>query len=109
MEDRSEPGASPDPLRELSAALFGRAVRLPVAVWVRGQAEPFFQRQAADGVGDLQTYVRKELATLVTLGMVQELPRDTDRARVFYQQVPDHPWWAVIDTANRVAQPSQPT
>lgn len=104
MVDRAQPGRSPEPLRELSAALFGRAVRLPVAVWVRGQTEPFFQRQAAEGIGDHQTYVRKELATLVQLGMVRELPRVTDRARVFYQQIPEHPWWAVIDAASRAAQ-----
>lgn len=104
-----EQGASSEALRELSAGLFGRAVRLPVAAWVRGRTEPFFQRQAAEGVNDHQTYVRKELSMLVALGMVRELPRDTDRARVFYQQIPDHPWWLVIDTALRVARAATKT
>lgn len=99
MSDR----VTPDALHELSAALFGRAVRLPLAVWVRGRTEPFFQREAAEGVSTHQPYIRKELTTLVTLGMVRELPR-INRARVFYEQVPDHPWWSVIDAAQRVAQ-----
>lgn len=103
MPDRVGQRAAPDALRELSAGLFGRAVRLPVAVWVRGRTEPFYQRQAAEGVNDHQTYVRKELAALVDLGMVRELPRETDRARVFYEQIPDHPWWQVIDTAAQAA------
>lgn len=93
----------PDALHELSAALFGRAVRLPLAVWVRGRTGPFFQREAAEGVGTHQPYIRKELATLVTLGMVRELPR-ISRARLFYEQVPDHPWWSIIDTARQVAR-----
>ncbi|WP_331758112.1 hypothetical protein OG225_42210 (plasmid) [Nocardia sp. NBC_01377] len=101
MESESPPA---DPVQELSAALFGRALRLPLGIWVRAQTEPFFQRQASDGVGMPQTYVRKELAVLVSLGMLRELPRAEGDKRLFYDQLTDHPWWLIIDAAAHAAE-----
>lgn len=98
---------SREALNAVSASLFGRALRLPLAVWVRNQHEPFFQRQAADGTAAPQTYVRKELTTLVDVGMVRELPRADGDNRVFYQQIPEHPWWEIIDVASRTAEHCQ--
>ncbi|MFI6997186.1 hypothetical protein [Nocardia sp. NPDC050175] len=97
-------GVPVDPVQELSAALFGRALRLPLAIWVRSQSEPFFQRQASDGIGIPQTYVRKELATFVQQGMLRELPRAEGDKRLFYEQVRDHPWWMIIDAADQALQ-----
>jgi hypothetical protein len=108
MQDTGSVDAPGEALREVSAELFGRALRLPLAAWVRAQPGPFFQRQAAEGIEAPQTYVRKELATLVRVGMVHELPRSDGDIRVFYEQAPDHPWWAIIDTASRAAQTSRP-
>ncbi|MCX0270051.1 hypothetical protein NLM24_04865 [Nocardia zapadnayensis] len=96
-------GVPADPVQELSAALFGRALRLPLAIWVRSRSEPFFQRQASDGIGIAQTYVRKELASFVKLGMLRELPRAEGDKRLFYEQVADHPWWLIIDAAAQAA------
>lgn len=100
------PVVSSEAVHEISSALFGRALRLPLALWVRTRSEPFFQRQAADGVGTHQTYIRKELATLVRLGMVRELPRTDGDNRLFYEQVPTHPWWGIIDAAHHAAKQS---
>ncbi|WP_063054746.1 hypothetical protein [Nocardia salmonicida] len=94
----SERGSA-DPVQELSAALFGRTLRLPLAIWVRSRTEPFFQRQASDGVAVAQTHVRKELATFVQLGMLRELPRAEGDKRLFYEQDRGHPLWGTIDAA----------
>lgn len=96
--------AAPSVLSTVSAALFGRALRLPLAAWIRQRNTPFFQKQCAEGVGSLQQYVRKELAVLVDLGMIEQLPRERGDARIFYRQVPEHPLWAVIDAATTAVE-----
>jgi hypothetical protein len=84
-------------------------MRLPFALWIRSQIQPFFQRQAADGVGTHQTYIRKELAMLVRLSMVRELSRADGDNRLFYEQIATHPWWGVIDAACRALRRSKET
>jgi len=101
-------GVPADPAHELSSVLFGRALRLPLALWVRGRREPFFQRQAADGLGTHQPYIRKELATFVQTGMVRELPRTDGDIRLFYEPVHEHPWWSIIDAAGAVLHADDP-
>ncbi|RJQ66146.1 hypothetical protein D5S17_35550 [Pseudonocardiaceae bacterium YIM PH 21723] len=86
-------------IERLSSLVFGRAIRLPLHAWVRKQTGPFFQRQAADGVGTHQTYIRTELTTLVETGMLDQLPRSDGDNRVFYSPNVDHPWWKIIDAA----------
>jgi hypothetical protein len=91
-------------LTHVSAALFGRSIRLPVAAWIRQRDTPFFQKQCAQGVGAMPQYVGKELTGLAELGMIQQLPREAGDTRIFYRQVPDNPLWAVIDAATTAVE-----
>jgi hypothetical protein len=90
---------------DISGALFGRRLRLPLALWIRKRDGEFFQREAAEGVGVPPQYVGKELGLLVQLGMITQLPRSRGDNRVFYAAEPAHPLWAVIDAAESAANP----
>lgn len=94
----------PSKLSTVSAALFGRSLRLPLAAWIRQRDTPFFQKQCAQAVGVLPQYVGKELGGLAELGMIEQLPREAGDTRILYRQVPDHPLWAVIDAATTAAE-----
>ena len=94
----------PSTLAHVSAALFGRSIRLPLAAWIRRRDTPFFQKQCAQGVGALPQYVSKELNGLAELGMIEQLPREAGDTRIFYRQVPHNPLWAVIDAATTAVE-----
>ncbi|MGC1185190.1 MAG: hypothetical protein WBA31_08585 [Candidatus Dormiibacterota bacterium] len=81
--------------------LFGRGIRLKLALWVRDQKSPFFQSQAGREVDIPVQYLRAELARLAELGLVAQLPSDPGDRRLFYEVVSDNPLWEVFDAARR--------
>lgn len=88
---------------EIGASLFGRRLRLHVALWVlaRKEREPFYQSEVARGVDYSVSGVSSELDRLVDLEMIRKLqPEHRDR-RVYYVRTAS-PLWEIIravDTA----------
>lgn len=81
--------------------LFGRGIRLKLALWVRDQKSPFFQAQAGREVDIPVQYLRAELARLAELGLIAQLPGEPGDRRLFYEVVSDNPLWEVFDAARR--------
>ena len=76
--------------------LFGRALRLRLALWVAGREDPvFFQGEAARGVDYAASAVIQELDRLDRLGMVTRLPRSAGDRRQYYART-DSPLWTVV-------------
>ena len=92
----------------LGDLLFGRRLRLRVAMWVsRCPDRPFYLGEVAAGVRYTPSGVRDELARLKQLGMIKRAPRQAGTRRVYYERL-DSPLWAIIDSASRCVrvQPS---
>lgn len=84
----------------MSADLFGRACRLPIAMWILGRDKPrFFQSEPPRELGS-PTAVRQELARLARAGLLDEERPDGEN-RVYYVRT-DSAWWAVIELASEI-------
>jgi hypothetical protein len=90
-------------LAELGHRLFGRRARLVVAAWVLAAPEVFSQHEAVQGSQLPQSNVREELERLVSLGMLDDIPKADGPGRRYYARI-DHPAWRIIDTAVEVAR-----
>lgn len=89
--------------------LFGRKLRLRVALWIHRRDEPtFFQAEAADGVGYTASAVTTELDRLIQLGMLKELPTKADDRRRYYARV-DSPLWRIIQAAQEALEAQSPS
>lgn len=85
--------------------LFGRSLRLRVALWIlRESGGSFFLSQAAAGIGYSASGISSELDRLIELQMIR---RDADAGsrRVYFTVVP-HPLWEVFAAANRLVDAS---
>lgn len=84
----------------MSADLFGRACRLPIATWILRRDKPrFFQSEPPRELGS-PTAVRQELARLARAGLLDEERPDGEN-RVYYVRT-GSAWWAVIDLASEI-------
>lgn len=83
----------------LGAAMFGRALRLRVLLWVGARESAFYQSQAASEV-DYRgvSAVAKELDTLEDLRMVRKFGRPNNTGRQNYIRV-ESPLWAIVESA----------
>lgn len=86
-----------DPTR-VSALLFGRGCRLPVAAWARAHGKRFHQSQPPTFGTTSRSNVTQELERLVRAGMLHR--DDPGDGRVYYEQT-DSPLWDVVDAAVR--------
>ena len=87
----------------VSADLFGRACRLPLAVWILTRDKPrFFQSEPPREVG-APSAVRQELARFVRAGMLEEERPDAEN-RVYYVRT-ESPLWAIIRAAADATEP----
>lgn len=90
-------------VREVSAALFGRGCRLPLALWIMKLEKPrFFQSEPPRDI-DTPTAVRQELERLSRLGLLEQERPDGEN-RVYYVRT-DSPLWHVIKAAGDVVDP----
>lgn len=81
----------------LSADLFGRSCRLPLAIWILERDKPrFYQSEPPRDVG-VPSAVRQELARFVRTGLIDEERPDAEN-RVYYMRT-DSPLWAIIRAA----------
>ncbi|KGN31128.1 hypothetical protein N802_04565 [Knoellia sinensis KCTC 19936] len=86
----------------ISADLFGRRCRLPVAMWILAREKPdFFQSEPPRELGS-PTAIRQELARLTRAGMLDEERPDGEN-RVYYFRT-DSAWWEVIEVATAILE-----
>lgn len=84
----------------VSAALFGRRCRLPIAMWILGRDKTrFYQSEPPRQLGS-PTAVRQELTRLTRAGLLDEERPDGEN-RVYYVRT-DSAWWAVIELATEI-------
>jgi hypothetical protein len=84
---------------ELGHSLFGRKLRLRVALWVLETGEaPFYLSEAAEGAGYTASGVRAELDRLESLGMLMRFPYGGS-GRLYYQRL-QSPYWEIIAAAD---------
>jgi DNA-binding MarR family transcriptional regulator len=95
-------------LDEIGASLFGRRLRLRVALWVlaREERESFYQSQVADGVAYSVSGVVAELDRLVDLGMIRRLRPEHGDRRVYYVRMVS-PLWEIIRAAHTAVELEQ--
>lgn len=93
-------------VQEVSAQLFGRPCRLPLALWIAGHGgDRFYQSEPPDELGSA-TALRQELQRLETLGMLT-VERGDDR-RLYYQRT-ESPLWDIVRAArDAVGAPYEP-
>ena len=89
----------------ISAALFGRRCRLPLALWILEHGKAFYQSEPPRDLG-AQTAIRQELARFVRAGLLDEERPDGEN-RVYYVRTTS-PLWEIIAAARRVVQGVQP-
>lgn len=92
-------------LEEVSAELFGRAMRLPIAVCVMEQEQPFYIKQIADDTGYSSSNVSAELRRMVNLAMLKEHDRPSGENRQFFTRL-DSSLWEIIRIASAVIEGS---
>ena len=86
----------------VSADLFGRPCRLPLAVWILRRDKPrFYQSEPPRELAD-PTARRQELARFVKAGLLDEERPDAEN-RVYYTRT-DSRLWEVIRTAAAVVE-----
>lgn len=84
----------------ISAELFGRSCRLPIAMWILKRDKPrFYQSEPPRELGT-PTAIRQELARLTRAGMLAEERPDGEN-RVYYVRT-DSAWWTVIELASEI-------
>lgn len=82
---------------QVSADLFGRPCRLPLAIWIMRHAKDrIYQSEPPRELG-APTAVRQELQRFVRAGLLGE-ERPDESNRVYYVRT-DSPLWAIIRTA----------
>lgn len=93
-------------LEGVSGLLFGRGLRLPLAAWIWSQTDhtPFYQQQAADGIGSKAQYMRREFELLCELEMIAPVPKGPGEIRQLYVADPDQPLWSIVETAVQVIE-----
>ncbi len=89
-------------VREVSAELFGRPCRLPLALWIlKRDKSRFFQSEPPREIGS-PTALRQELERFVRLGLLDEDRPDAEN-RVYYERT-DSPVWQVIEAAHEITR-----
>lgn len=83
----------------VSADLFGRRCRLPLALWILEHDKRFYQSEPPREIAG-QTAVRQELARFHRAGMI-EMDRPDGENRVYYEKT-DSPLWEIIRKARDV-------
>jgi hypothetical protein len=84
-------------VERLSADLFGRRCRLPVALWILGRDKPrFYQSEPPSQLGS-PTAIRQELTRFTRAGLL-DVERPDGENRVYYVRT-DSVWWGVIELA----------
>lgn len=87
---------------QVSSQLFGRACRLPIAIWILKRDKPrFYQSEPPREIGSA-TAVRQELMRLTTAGLLIEERPDAEN-RVYYVRT-ESAWWAVIQVAAELVE-----
>jgi hypothetical protein len=82
--------------------LFGRSLRLRVALWVFRRTDPtFYQTEAAEGVGYTASAVVVELGRLLQLDMLKKHSAKPGDRRKYYERV-ESPLWRIIQVADEV-------
>jgi hypothetical protein len=84
---------------EVGDLLFGRKLRLRLALWVLRRDDRFYQAEAAKGVNYSASAVADELDRLVELGMLAGQPAESGDRRRYYKKL-DHPLWAIIEAVD---------
>ena len=86
----------------ISAELFGRSCRLPIAMWIQRRDKPrFYQSEPPRELGT-PTAIRQELARLTRAGMLAEERPDSEN-RVYYVRT-DSAWWTIIEVASEILE-----
>jgi hypothetical protein len=82
---------------QVSAELFGRACRLPLALWILRREKPrFYQSEPPLDLGPASA-VRQELQRFTRAGLLAQERPDGEN-RVYYVRT-DSPLWEVIEAA----------
>jgi len=90
----------------MSAELFGRGCRLPIALWVLDHASGRFYQSEPPIALAPPTALRQELARLVRAGLLSK-ERLPGESRVYYTRT-NSPWWRVYaEVANIVTGPGE--
>ena len=84
---------------EVGDLLFGRKLRLHLALWVLRRDSEFYQTEAAKAVDYTPSAVADELDRLVQLEMLQDQPAESDGRRRYYRKR-NSPLWAIIEAAD---------
>lgn len=94
-------------VERMSADLFGRRCRLPIALWILDRDKPrFYQSEPPRELGS-PTAIRQELTRLTRAGLLEEERPDGEN-RVYYVRT-DNAWWDVIELAGELlAHQSEP-
>ncbi|OYN78909.1 hypothetical protein CG716_13655 [Mycolicibacterium sphagni] len=86
----------------ISELLFGRACRLPIALWILGsQKDRFYQSEPPESLA-ARTAIRQELERLAEVGLVYKETPDHEN-RVYYVRTTS-PLWEVIRVAAEVIE-----
>lgn len=84
----------------ISAELFGRGCRLPVAMWILHRDQPrFYQSEPPRDLGT-PTAIRQELVRLTRAGLLVEERPDGEN-RVYYVRT-ESAWWTLIELASQI-------
>ena len=82
----------------VSRLLFGRAMRLPILIWIRGREDPvFYQGEVHTATKYPQSAVAEELTRFDDLGLVAKQGRVTGRQ--YYLRQDQSALWDVVDAA----------
>ena len=83
---------------EVSRLLFGRAMRLPILMWIRDRNDPaFFQGEVHAATNYPQSAVADELTRFDELGLIAKQERANGRQ--YYQRLDESPLWDIVDAA----------
>lgn len=90
-------------LQRVSADLFGRSCRLPVALWILGQEQPrFYQSEPPQTLG-APTAIRQELERLARAGLLAIEKGEGDN-RVYYRRTSSPLWRVFAEAADVIAR-----
>lgn len=90
-------------LQRVSADLFGRSCRLPVALWILRRAQPrFYQSEPPPSLG-APTAVRQELERLTRAGLLSVEKAEGDN-RVYYSRTSSPLWRVFAEVADVIAE-----
>lgn len=108
-EDTTDSEITPLEVETLGHLLFGRVLRLQVALWVLAvelEQQPFNINQVAKGVGySAWNAVANELERLRLLGMVEAFERPLPSSPHLFQRVEEAPGWHIIRAAQTALEP----